>query len=779
MTALGFMAQHGDRLIDNGWPIIPIMPGTKAPGELKRGRWEPMPGWQRFCERPTKALEVDIWRRWPGCAVGIACGTVVGIDIDITDAASATAVERLARARFGETPLLRIGQAPKRLLVYRAAEPFPSIQRANIQILARGRQFLAYAIHPVTARPYEWPDESPLDVDLASVPAVTFASVQAFLEEAVAALPEELRVSRMPVAPTAVSGKGQRGTVPAVAAALEWIPNDDWHYDDWIGIGLAIKGALGEDGRDLWLSWSAKAPKDDPAVTARKWDREMRAPKAGAGTIYWMAERYGWVADPHLILNGDEADLAMQPNPAQALIDRIKSSPPVAAVGDRPRATAAPIPPALFDVDGVLKMLVDRIVASSIRPQPFLALGAAVCAVGVLAGRRYRTETDLRTNLYVAAVADSGSGKDHAPECIRQAFSDAGLDRYLGGEGIASGAGLLSSLQVHPSRLFVVDELGLFLAGVTGKRVPPHRAEIWAELLRLYSRAKGTYRGAEYADQRAKARVDLQQPNACFYGTTTPSTFWSALEGGAMLDGSLARFLVFLTDQNYPPRNRQHQIWQTGEDLVAALTAIADGARGHDHGGNIATLMTATAPIVPYTVHMEPAARQELDQRLDDQDHWAIQVEGTPKSAIVNRIGENAAKLALIRAISRDPAAPAITRADVAWGWALSEHCAQTLLREADRFISENETEARHKKVLAIIRRSGVKGITQNELTRDTQYLTNRDRGEVIAALVEAGLILREAVKAEGPGRPSTRFWAAEIVNSINEPSSDGGSATH
>ncbi|MFM2090835.1 MAG: hypothetical protein RLZZ127_1324, partial [Planctomycetota bacterium] len=312
--ALGFMAQHGARLIDNDWPIIPIMPGTKAPGRFTRERWEPMPEWQRHCDRPTKTFEVDIWRRWPGCAVGIACGTVVGIDIDITDAASATAVERLARARFGETPLLRIGQAPKRLLVYRAAEPFPSIQRANIQILARGRQFLAYAIHPVTARPYEWPDESPLDVDLASVPAVTFEAVQAFLEEAVAALPEELRVSRMPVAPTAVSGKGQRGTVPAIAAALEWIPNDDWHYDDWIGIGLAIKGALGDEGRDLWLSWSAKAPKDDPAVTARKWDREMRAPKAGAGTIYFHAQRYGWVPTADLILDGEAAELAVQPN---------------------------------------------------------------------------------------------------------------------------------------------------------------------------------------------------------------------------------------------------------------------------------------------------------------------------------------------------------------------------------------------------------------------------------------------------------------------------------
>jgi len=50
--------------------------------------------------------------------------------------------------------------------------------------------------------------------------------------------------------------------------------------------------------------------------------------------------------------------------------------------------------------------------------RPFLALGAAICAFGVLAGRKYGTCTDLRTNIGVTAVAESGGGKDHAPEVI-------------------------------------------------------------------------------------------------------------------------------------------------------------------------------------------------------------------------------------------------------------------------------------------------------------------------------------------------------------------------
>jgi hypothetical protein len=153
-------------------------------------------------------------------------------------------------------------------------------------------------------------------------------------------------------------------------------------------------------------------------------------------------------------------------------------------------------------------MLMDECVRTALRPQPFLALGAAICAVGVLAGRKYRTRTDLRTNIYVAAIAESGGGKDHAPEVIRRCFDLAGLDRYLGGESLASGRGMLSSLEQHPARLFQIDEFGLFLTTVAGSKAPTHKAEIWSELMKLYSRDKGIYRGTEYANKKDAPRVD-------------------------------------------------------------------------------------------------------------------------------------------------------------------------------------------------------------------------------------------------------------------------------
>jgi hypothetical protein len=419
-----------------------------------------------------------------------------------------------------------------------------------------------------------------------------------------------------------------------------------------------------------------------------------------------------------------------------------------------------PVSDGLFAVDGALKLLVDETIRTAIRPQPFLALGAAICAIGVLAGRRYRTDTDLRTNIYIAAVAESGGGKDHAPEVVRRAFAEANLMRYLGGETIASGRAVLSSLVAHPAKLFQIDELGLFLKGVTGNKAPTHRAEIWSELMKLYSRAKGLYSGTEYADQKVNARQDIYSPHACLYGTTTPGTFWSALEGGAMMDGSLARFLVFVTDDDRPERNKRPGIFAASQALTDALQSIAAGPAAQKNG-NLGEIMSAATAMQPHTVSLTKAADSAHDKRLDGLEGWARKSVGTPQASIVNRIGENAIKLALIRAISSNPADPTIGEQDVAWGWAIAEHCARSLLRDADRFMADSEFQKRCNKALELIRKHGP--CTAREMFQRGFKHPERERREVFDALIGNGVIVAQASNHQGAGRPTVRYSIAGL----------------
>jgi hypothetical protein len=458
-------------------------------------------------------------------------------------------------------------------------------------------------------------------------------------------------------------------------------------------------------------------------------------------------------------------------HPAAALIAKMHAK--AGKQASKPLA----VPPGLMDVDGVLAMLVDECNRTAIRPQPFLALGAAICAIGALAGRQYRTATDLRTNIYIAALAESGGGKDHAAEIVRRAMDDAGLDRYLGGETLASGRAVLSSLENHPAKLFQVDEFGLFLSGVTGKKAAPHKAEIWSELMKLYSRAKGVYRGTEYANKKENPRVDIHQPCVSFYGTSTPVTFWAALAGGAMSDGSLARFLLFISDNNRPDRNRGAGIFKASPELVEALQAVARGPGPTPAPGNLPALhvapMTATQAVDPYVVQMTVRASELHDRKLDEEDVWARKVEGTPKAAIVNRLGENAAKLALISAISRTPTAPSISEHDIAWGWALAEHCTKSLLQDSDRFIADTDFEARLNKALNILRKHGP--CTQRDMFLRGFKVSERERDEVLRALVNNGMVIVTDHPA-GPkgGRPTQRYAVTGITTDDNGTADDG-----
>jgi len=458
-----------------------------------------------------------------------------------------------------------------------------------------------------------------------------------------------------------------------------------------------------------------------------------------------------------------EPDVIIQHNPAAPFIERINRE--YAAQVAKP----LPVTPDLLDVDGVLKLIVDECVRTAIRPQPFLALGAAICAVGVLAGRKYRNRTDLRTNMYVAAIAESGGGKDHAPEIVRRALVSAGLDRYLGGETLASGRAVLSSLEQHPARLFQVDELGLFLKTITGKHAPGHKADIWSELMKLYSRAKGVYLGTEYANQKENARVNLQMPHACFNGTTTPGTFWQALEGGAMFDGSLARFLVFITDNDRPTRNKRSGIFDPSPALLDSLGQIAAGATGHDYGGNLAEIMSAVIPMAPYTVPETDAASALHDAKLAVEDDWAAKVAGTPAAAIVNRLAENAAKLAMVRAISRNPKKPVIEERDVAWSWALAEHCTRTLLTNAERHIASNDYEQKLQRAREIIRKHGP--MAEWQMIRMGFKLPERERREVLATLVNGGLV--RIIPGSPVGNQGGRPGAPKYVISQSEGGDD------
>lgn len=163
-------------LVDNQPPPF----CTAGPALLRRG-FKPIPVngkrpvTKAWVNAPMHPDQIGFWaEEFPRLNTGLRTEDLVAVDIDIYHHDVADAVEAAFVARFGPG-LKRLGQVPKRLLLYGAKAPGLKItspiyktmdgMEHKVEILGDGQQFVAYGIHPDSRRPYQWVGDGPLDVE--------------------------------------------------------------------------------------------------------------------------------------------------------------------------------------------------------------------------------------------------------------------------------------------------------------------------------------------------------------------------------------------------------------------------------------------------------------------------------------------------------------------------------------------------------------------------------------------------------------------------------------
>src|SRR5690606_23590229 len=103
---------------------------------------------------------------------------------------------------------------------------------------------------------------------------------------------------------------------------------------------------------------------------------------------------------------------------------------------------------------------------------------------------------------------------------------------------------------------------------------------------------------------------------------------------------------------------------------------------------------------------------------------------------ILNRIGENAARLALIVAVGVDHKNPVISAEIQRWANAVAEHSFNTTIRGADANIADNEKSAEYLRVRQIIDRKGADGATMKVVTRTIRgAMDGRRIADILTAL--------------------------------------------
>lgn len=156
-----YLKEQGKQLIEMGYYVIPIQDGMKQPN---------MKEWTKLGTNQTAQL--DKWvngtlgetRHGVGIMTGSHYDNVIGLDVDVYDEVLADKIETYLTSEFAGVAI-RIGKHPKRMYVFKGDKKFKSHVYTHytsnhitqqVELIADGKQFVAYAIHPDTKQPYEW-----------------------------------------------------------------------------------------------------------------------------------------------------------------------------------------------------------------------------------------------------------------------------------------------------------------------------------------------------------------------------------------------------------------------------------------------------------------------------------------------------------------------------------------------------------------------------------------------------------------------------------------------
>ncbi len=308
---------HAPELRRDGWDVIPIAPGTKAPR---------LRGWQNgLSVEQVEHLAAN------GCAtysIGLLAANFPGVDIDVTDEACALAIEAIALNVLGPAPS-RVGQAPKRLLLYGTDKPFAKMKiflrgpagtkgadgkDYAVEVLGQGQQYLIYGQHPSGVE-YQWasgsgPGSNFLVIEPQPIDAAGVQRFFAALAEP-GALPDGWSLVEAgsgggadAVGRGAGGGGGAVALVDDDAFANLKSPLDEWTlprvrfellayldpscgYEEWMDVARAMHHQ--GQGADEWLAafdeWSEPGAGYAQGLCADKWQTLSTTPAAGGGAM--------------------------------------------------------------------------------------------------------------------------------------------------------------------------------------------------------------------------------------------------------------------------------------------------------------------------------------------------------------------------------------------------------------------------------------------------------------------------------------------------------------
>lgn len=522
-----------------------------------------------------------------------------------------------------------------------------------------------------------------------------------------------------------IEGVLPESEIREIRSALSYLSSEN--RDDWIKTGIALKSTGSPSAFGLWQEWSKTSDKYNPDDMEKRWRGLKPKGDLTIASIFHEAKKFGWVTTYE-----KQNTIPQNLHIAQTCVeiteiekDHIEKR--------KKELQKNPFPEDLLVPDGLVGEIAQYITSRAILPQPVFSLSAALCAVGTLAGRKIRSETDIRPNLYCLNVGGSGSGKDVPRKIIKKLFEDSGCSELAQVDTLASDSAIETELQRQKSQIFLLDEIGRFLQ--TTSKGSSYLYNVVSVLLRLYSSADETYYCKSYADKERKQSID--QPSLSLLGSTVPDNLYQGLSYESATDGFLSRMLIFETDNDLPrKKKRKDIIFEPPKSLIDKIIKLHEKKTNVNPSGNIDNVQRARPQTVPMS--------ENAYDILDDFDDYIYNLRKDLKNenkidAMYNRVSELSVKIAMIVAVGIDADNPIMTENEIMYGISVAKHLTDHLRHVVENYMAKNDYEHETKNIFNIISRTGSASLTQIAL--NTQHLPTYQRDNIIQSLIESDQI--------------------------------------
>ncbi len=698
------------------------------------------------------------WTQYPDCNIGIKCENLLVLDLDSNAELNGPRDIRDIADEVGPlpaSPLARTGSGGWHLLFARPEADIVGSKRIkwhgektgiDVQV---GNQYIVAppSVHP-NGNAYEWLTPP---CPVSELPSLPDAWIERVLPKRNPKAPESHTlptVAFSPSEPTSILAERCRAYVAAMPPAIQGCDG----HSALLKVANAIFHGFGLSESEGWPimleynsrcvpPWDLSDPKEE-----RDFRRKMNQARDKPTTDYpfgHFREQYDY----------PKADISQ-------LLESL-NRPSVFAVEDDER-----IPDRLIFVPGFIERIVRFCIESAPHPNRMLAFCGALALMSFLITRKVRTKSGIRPNLYIIALAASGTGKDFIRKVNNYILEMTGQEALIG-ETIASGEGLEEEILSHKKKFYQTDTVflkysqTLFAEIANGKE--SRYNNIVAFLLKVYTSADSTIvKRTKVGDSKKNPGPTVcNQPGLILFGTTIPIIFFDALTPTLMLTGLGSRCLFIEGDHRQPYNIDAADYQSLPNELIETARWWAEYLPPDQETGKVGNLSHENP--TPLELPTTPEADTILNALGERADLSYSQTQDPIEQVLWTRVHEIANKLALIYACSADHAVteigPVIDGPAARWASEFTDWVVRQMMKLVKHNVADSPFAKLALRAENLIRkRGGV--ITRSELSTSLR-IRPRELDEIIQKMI-CEEIIEACITAGTGGRPKTIYKAVK-----------------